>query len=741
MALVTSPGPGGSLARRLALPAVLVPPLIALAIQLLRRVGLQDLPLAFALLAISIVPFTLVLVLRTAFSVERAHERSRRAEEGFRALINLAPDGIFIASLDGVYTDVNEFGARLLGRTRDEVVGMRILDLIAPDEEPKLAEARERLDREETVVGDYSLAHKDGHYIPVEVSACILADGRWLGFVRDIRARKGAERRLLEAHARERRASAQIEALANATVAVTEAVAAIPETDLRTVFQTIALQAQLLTDARYAALGVGLDPEVPFESWAYVGMSEEVARRIGRLPRPVGVLGEVARRGRVVRVPELTAADGFRGLPEGHPPLSSFLGVPIRYRGRPVGNLFLANKLGAPEFTADDQRMAEMLALRAATAVETARLYRVEALGRRWLQSVVDEMPDAVVITDGIGKVTLMNAAARAFAIDRDIPDAFGNLIGFEVRSPRGEPISPERQPIARAVLGELAREEILIRRRGGEWISALASGARVRGGDGSEGGAVVVLQDVTAMRELQRLREEWTSIVAHDLRQPVQLIHLSASALSGSGGALGPEQEKGLARIRAAAERITQMIGDLLDVSRIEAHQLALKRERVELPAWIEEAITRARGLTRGHPVRLDLRPPIPTVQADPARLEQILDNLLSNAAKYGEADSEIVVRVTQRSGEVEVAVTNRGEGLLPEDQALLFTRFYRTRAARAGLREGLGMGLYIAKGLVEAHGGRISVESTPGQETTFRFTLPAEAPVAAVEDAPHPR
>jgi signal transduction histidine kinase len=120
-----------------------------------------------------------------------------------------------------------------------------------------------------------------------------------------------------------------------------------------------------------------------------------------------------------------------------------------------------------------------------------------------------------------------------------------------------------------------------------------------------------------------------------------------------------------------------------------------------------------------------------VPCLEADPGRVEQVLTNLLTNAAKYADSGNEIVVEVAPRGRGGVVSVTNRGPGLRPEELPRVFSRFYRTKRARTGPAEGLGLGLYISKGLVEAHGGRVAVQSVPGETTTFSFTLPTRAAV----------
>lgn len=142
-----------------------------------------------------------------------------------------------------------------------------------------------------------------------------------------------------------------------------------------------------------------------------------------------------------------------------------------------------------------------------------------------------------------------------------------------------------------------------------------------------------------------------------------------------------------------------------------------------------MREVVERVEAITSGHSVRVVVQGTIPPVDVGPARVEQVLGNLLSNAAKYGYPNTEILVHLQRTVGAAKVSVTNEGEGIPPEEQARLFTRFHRTQPAEKGPVKGLGLGLYISKGLVETHGGRIWVESIPGKTTTFHFTLPFSA------------
>jgi signal transduction histidine kinase len=170
-------------------------------------------------------------------------------------------------------------------------------------------------------------------------------------------------------------------------------------------------------------------------------------------------------------------------------------------------------------------------------------------------------------------------------------------------------------------------------------------------------------------------------------------------------------------------------MIADLRDLSQIDLRRLTLRRKPVDLPALVRDIVERSAELTKDHAVSVHIRGEIPTLELDPDRIEQVVVNLLSNAAKYSDAGCPIEVQITVAESDVEVAMTNRGPGIPPGELPAIFTRFYRAERDQGGGVPGLGLGLYIAKGLVEAHGGRIWAESLPGETTTFRFTLPNAA------------
>jgi signal transduction histidine kinase len=193
---------------------------------------------------------------------------------------------------------------------------------------------------------------------------------------------------------------------------------------------------------------------------------------------------------------------------------------------------------------------------------------------------------------------------------------------------------------------------------------------------------------------------------------------------------AVAPDKEQELIRrISSAAHGLARLVDDLFDLSLLEARRLTLDRHWHKPQLLVSEALERLSHVTKGQRVTVTEGQGLAEVCVDQMRIGQVLGNLISNAVKYGDKGSEITVRVEQRDKEVEIAVENHGPGISPEDVTQLFKRFARTAKARRSGAPGLGVGLYIAKELVEAHGGRIWVESTPGQTTIFRVALPSRA------------
>jgi signal transduction histidine kinase len=302
-------------------------------------------------------------------------------------------------------------------------------------------------------------------------------------------------------------------------------------------------------------------------------------------------------------------------------------------------------------------------------------------------------------------------------------PDTYG------LARPDGSPYPADTLPSARALAGEVVLgEELVVGGPGPAGTPVLVNAAPVRGLGGQVSGAVVVMQDISRIKGLERQREEFVSIIAHDLRTPIGIIQTYAHVLQRAAESRtdATAELNAIRAIAASASGLGAMVNDLLDASRIEADRLSLAMSPVDLCALAQGLVERLGPVLGHHAVRLGIARDLPEVTADPSRVEQILTNLLTNAAKYSPEGTDIAFDIEHADGEAVVSVRDRGPGIAREEQAVLFDRFFRARSARAGAQEGLGLGLYICRGLVEAQGGRIWVESAPGEGSCFRFTLP---------------
>lgn len=503
------------------------------------------------------------------------------------------------------------------------------------------------------------------------------------------------------------------------------AVTAVGES-ARVILETIALQAQALTGSEVAAAGIGGDATSPFSVWVEVGTSPEPVAQSGP-PRRSGLLAVLSNENRAVRVRNAREQFGDGGLPLWHPAVTTFLGVPIRFRGRVVGCLCLANKRDGSEFTLEDQQLTEMFAARAGGALEAARTTD-RSDTRAWMQAVIDQMPEGVVLVDGRGRVTLQNRALRTLVQSMPAPAEDADSPAFELRFTSGERLAPHDAPLVRAIANRevTVGRELLAPGPADRLVRLLVSAAPILRSDGVSDGAVMVCQEVSTVRELQRVREEWASIVAHELRQPISVITVKTSLLL--RGQLTREQRDSIEQIARSVQNLARMVTDLMDASLLESDRLRVTFDRLDLGELLVDVIGRTPQASARTRTALPADKRL-VVRGDAQRLEQVFSNLLSNAVKYASPATDINVDLSVTAGQALVRVTNKGDPIPADELPFIFNRFARARTARVRGAKGLGLGLYIAKGLVTAHHARIWAESGP-DSTSFHVALPLDGP-----------
>ena len=386
---------------------------------------------------------------------------------------------------------------------------------------------------------------------------------------------------------------------------------------------------------------------------------------------------------------------------------------------------------------------------------ERERAAREEAEARQaGLQLILDELPASVYIVQGEeARLVLANRATTTlwgatWHIGQPMLD-FLATHRIRLFSTDGRPLPPTAFATVRAVHeGETVRhQQETIRRTDGTTlpvlVNAVALGRRLLAGVPAEVGsqptgpaepvALVVHQDVTALKAAEQLKDEFLSIAAHELRTPLAVLKgfvqtLIVQTARGKGSQLVEWQLEALQSIDQATARLVELTEDLLDVTRLQAGRLALHVDPTDLVALARRVVTRLQMTTERHTLSLATSVEHLVAQVDPRRMEQVLSNLIGNAIKYSpEGGSiEVTIREEEQAHEALLCVSDHGIGIPAQQQLLVFGRFARADNARAHSIGGTGLGLYLCRELVERHGGRIWFESTEGQGSTFFVALP---------------
>ncbi len=362
---------------------------------------------------------------------------------------------------------------------------------------------------------------------------------------------------------------------------------------------------------------------------------------------------------------------------------------------------------------------------------EEERERLLDELARRAaeLDATVEAIADGLLIYDTDGHVIRTNATADRilqYTYKEKEQSIADRALASQPTKADGTTFASGETPAKRALQGETVSGVIMVIHRPHRiaWLSV--SAAPIHGRDGEIVSAVVTITDITALHDLQEEQQAFLHLVSHDLRIPITIINGYAQVMQDALAAQGVDGLllSSVSAIRRGVKRMNTMIQDLVDLARVEGGQLALKPQPIALSDYIPDLLTHSAAVLTVTRIQVELPPDLPLIAADDDRLQRILTNLFSNALKYSEPDTPVLISAWRKDEAVVITITDHGCGIPAESLPHLFERFYRVPSERKA--EGIGLGLYITKMLVEAHGGRIWVESEEGTGSKFHFALP---------------
>ncbi len=421
-----------------------------------------------------------------------------------------------------------------------------------------------------------------------------------------------------------------------------------------------------------------------------------------------GVTGRVARSGEPAIVSNVAEDPDYIDVVQN---IRSLLVVPMVREERVTGVLLLSS-YDLDSFTPDDLEFTGRLATRVAVALDNARLFDATQREQQKLEVILGSTTDAVIVVEHSGRLALVNQAALAsFHMPPRIAYTEHSFEEVFADTPLVRLYRRARQ-LDHALMEEIKLPDDRT------YHTSLVPVAEV--------GWSIVLHDVTPFKRTEQLKTELVATASHDLKNPLSVI-LGYLDLITMTHTLTPQGAEYISRVHLAVTHMRELIDDLLDMARIESG-LTLRYTPISLPMLVVQEVQTQAVKADQKQIRVTVQAPpdLPFIQADEQRLRQIIGNLISNALKYTPEGGNVSIHAEQRGDAVRVAIHDTGIGISPEDQAQIFTRFYRVRSPETEGIEGTGLGLAIVKNLVEAHGGQIGLESRLGEGSTFFFTLP---------------
>ena len=401
--------------------------------------------------------------------------------------------------------------------------------------------------------------------------------------------------------------------------------------------------------------------------------------------------------------------------------------LPLLARGEVLGLLNIQSR-DHREFTQGDEDLLIAIGNQIGIAIANAQLIDDAERRRATLDSVMSSMVDGLILVDVRDRIVYANPRAKEL-LGLAMLEATGHTLqdlDGEIDARATEPENTLCQ-LRAALVESQTTPTVEFTLTAPAPRTVLARLFAIHDAGGGSLGLGILIRDITREKELDEMKSQLLSTVSHELRTPLASIKGFATTLLRDDVEWDEESRREfLAIIDEESDRLTELIGNLLDMARIEAGTLRVEAEPMDLRPIILETVAEFRMLTRVHEIGLELPPVLPAVLADPRRARQILRNLVENAIKYSPDGGSIVVSGRARDNDIQTSVADQGIGIEEQQLEHIFDRFYQVDNASTRRVGGSGLGLSICKAIIEAHNGSIWVESQPGSGSTFHFTLP---------------
>lgn len=414
-------------------------------------------------------------------------------------------------------------------------------------------------------------------------------------------------------------------------------------------------------------------------------------------------------------------------------PMRQVVALPLEIGQESIGYIFIFRTRGAG-FSANDRQVLGAFADQAAIAVHNARLYQQVSAERERLNAIIENSGDGVMIINPYRIIQTWNRALT-------------NLTGIPAEKAIGRPCyeilhleTKQGARIFHPKEGEFYAEGIH-RRADGLAITLSINYSPQLNEDNEITQYIANVRDMTRIQEAEELKQTLLSVISHELKTPVSIIKGYAGTLAREDANWDEKTlREGLAVIEEEADRLDRLITNLLEASRLQAGGFKLKLSYLNLADMAKTAVEKLKTTTNKHSFIVDFPDDFPPIQADYERLREVMTNLIGNAIKYSPDGGQIRVEGrVETPDSTRIYVRDEGIGIPPADQERIFDRFHRVDNRLARQTPGTGLGLYLVKAVVEAHGGRVGVESTPGQGSTFWIELPLDHQRAAEQSSSH--